>query len=110
MAAAEAEAAGPLRRALFVLAVLALLLVAAPAAEAWTGEIRGHVVCDVCGDAAIGPEDHVLEGILPYPTALRARSSVLDVDFVRAVPRVDLELRVGCPASPVLDLALRWRS
>ncbi|BAF08589.1 Os02g0317800 [Oryza sativa Japonica Group] len=62
MAAAEAEAAGPLRRALFVLAVLALLLVAAPAAEAWTGEIRGHVVCDVCGDAAIGPEDHVLEG------------------------------------------------
>lgn len=29
--------------------------------EEW-GEIRGHVVCDVCGDAAIGPEDHVLEG------------------------------------------------
>lgn len=32
------------------------------AAEAWTGEIRGRVVCDVCGDAAIGPEDHALEG------------------------------------------------
>ncbi|KAI9185922.1 hypothetical protein LWI28_012031 [Acer negundo] len=30
--------------------------------EAWTGEIRGRVVCDVCGDSSIGPEDHVLEG------------------------------------------------
>ncbi|CAL4888155.1 unnamed protein product [Urochloa decumbens] len=40
----------------------AVLLAAAPAAEAWTGEIRGRVVCDVCGDAAIGPEDHALEG------------------------------------------------
>ncbi|XP_006648577.1 uncharacterized protein LOC102704397 [Oryza brachyantha] len=52
-------AAGPRWRALAPLVVLAFLLVAA---EAWTGEIRGHVVCDVCGDAAIGPEDHVLEG------------------------------------------------
>ncbi|XP_074590381.1 uncharacterized protein LOC141846265 [Curcuma longa] len=32
------------------------------AAEAWTGEIRGKVVCDVCGDSSIGPEDHVLKG------------------------------------------------
>lgn len=30
--------------------------------KAWTGEINGRVVCDVCGDASIGPEDHVLEG------------------------------------------------
>ncbi|KAK0601636.1 hypothetical protein LWI29_025972 [Acer saccharum] len=30
--------------------------------EAWTEEIRGRVVCDVCGDSSIGPEDHVLEG------------------------------------------------
>lgn len=30
--------------------------------EAWTGEIHGRVVCDVCGDSSIGPEDHVLEG------------------------------------------------
>lgn len=29
---------------------------------AWTGEIHGRVVCDVCGDSAVGPEDHVLEG------------------------------------------------
>ncbi|TQD90557.1 hypothetical protein C1H46_023903 [Malus baccata] len=28
---------------------------------AWTGEIHGRVVCDVCGDSAVGPEDHVLE-------------------------------------------------
>lgn len=31
--------------------------------EAWTGEIHGRVVCDVCGDSSIGPEDHVLEGL-----------------------------------------------
>lgn len=31
--------------------------------NAWTGEIRGRVVCDVCGDSSIGPEDHVLEGL-----------------------------------------------
>ncbi|KAF9609071.1 hypothetical protein IFM89_012511 [Coptis chinensis] len=30
--------------------------------KAWTGEIRGRVVCDVCGDSSLGPEDHVLEG------------------------------------------------
>ncbi|KAK9092080.1 hypothetical protein Syun_026991 [Stephania yunnanensis] len=30
--------------------------------SAWTGEIHGRVVCDVCGDSSIGPEDHVLEG------------------------------------------------
>jgi hypothetical protein len=31
-------------------------------AQAWTGEIRGRVVCDVCSDSSVGPEDHVLEG------------------------------------------------
>lgn len=31
--------------------------------SAWTGEIHGRVVCDVCGDSSLGPEDHVLEGI-----------------------------------------------
>ncbi|KAK4344013.1 hypothetical protein RND71_037107 [Anisodus tanguticus] len=30
--------------------------------RAWTGEIYGRVVCDVCGDSFVGPEDHVLEG------------------------------------------------
>ncbi|KAL8172440.1 hypothetical protein V2J09_024244 [Rumex salicifolius] len=34
----------------------------APVAVAWTGEIRGRVVCDVCGDSSIGPEDHFLQG------------------------------------------------
>ncbi|XP_010545214.1 PREDICTED: uncharacterized protein LOC104817659 [Tarenaya hassleriana] len=46
--------------------VLGLLLIVAifraPGVGAWTGEIRGRVVCDVCGDSSIGPEDHVLEG------------------------------------------------
>lgn len=36
--------------------------------RAWTGEIHGRVVCDVCGDSSIGPEDHVLSG---KSTALR---------------------------------------
>nr|DAD20531.1 TPA_asm: hypothetical protein HUJ06_021994 [Nelumbo nucifera] len=31
--------------------------------RSWTGEIRGRVVCDVCGDSTIGPEDHVLEEV-----------------------------------------------
>ncbi|CAH9092763.1 unnamed protein product [Cuscuta epithymum] len=30
--------------------------------RAWTGAIYGRVVCDVCRDSSIGPEDHVLEG------------------------------------------------
>ncbi|KAJ6801298.1 uncharacterized protein M6B38_380900 [Iris pallida] len=30
--------------------------------EGWTGEIHGRVVCDVCGDSSIGPEDHPMEG------------------------------------------------
>ncbi|KAJ4829961.1 hypothetical protein Tsubulata_036063 [Turnera subulata] len=44
-----------------VLVVMGLLLLAS-GVKAWTGEIRGRVVCDVCGDKSIGPEDHVLEG------------------------------------------------
>ncbi|GAA0167360.1 hypothetical protein LIER_22310 [Lithospermum erythrorhizon] len=28
----------------------------------WTGEIHGRVVCDVCADSFIGPEDHILQG------------------------------------------------
>ncbi|KAG6600774.1 hypothetical protein SDJN02_05451 [Cucurbita argyrosperma subsp. argyrosperma] len=30
--------------------------------RAWTGEIHGRVICDVCSDSSIGPEDHVLQG------------------------------------------------
>lgn len=60
---ARSAAALPCRSPLLQLGLaLTVLLMAAPAAEAWTGEIRGRVVCDVCGDAAIGPEDHALEG------------------------------------------------
>ncbi|XP_057991806.1 uncharacterized protein LOC131173453 [Hevea brasiliensis] len=33
-----------------------------PLHKAWTGEIHGRVVCDVCGDSSVGPEDHILEG------------------------------------------------
>jgi hypothetical protein len=57
-----AAAARPRWPLLLKMGVVLAFLVAAPAAEAWTGEIRGRVVCDVCGDAAIGPEDHALEG------------------------------------------------
>lgn len=42
--------------------ILILLLFILPGAIAWTGEIRGRVVCDVCGDSSLGPEDHLLEG------------------------------------------------
>lgn len=41
---------------------LSTILLMAGCAGAWTGEIHGRVVCDVCGDSSIGPEDHVLEG------------------------------------------------
>lgn len=42
---------------------LILLLFFALGASAWTGEIHGRVVCDVCGDSSLGPEDHILEGL-----------------------------------------------
>lgn len=45
------------------LSVVMLLLHSPRVVDAWTGEIRGRVVCDVCGDSSIGPEDHFLEGI-----------------------------------------------
>ncbi|XP_042477427.1 uncharacterized protein LOC122058805 isoform X1 [Macadamia integrifolia] len=41
---------------------LFLLLIMLSGVRAWTGEIHGRVVCDVCGDSSIGPEDHALEG------------------------------------------------
>ena len=47
----------------FKIYTLILLLLMIPGTIAWTGEIRGRIVCDVCGDSSIGPEDHVLEGI-----------------------------------------------
>ncbi|KAK1283420.1 hypothetical protein QJS10_CPB21g00913 [Acorus calamus] len=44
------------RRGLFTVFLLFLSSV-----EAWTGEIHGKVVCDVCGDSSFGPEDIPLE-------------------------------------------------
>ncbi|KAF8364849.1 hypothetical protein HHK36_033172 [Tetracentron sinense] len=38
------------------------LLISLSGVRAWTGEIHGRVVCDVCGDSLIGTEDHALEG------------------------------------------------
>ncbi|KAL5077525.1 hypothetical protein RYX36_016509 [Vicia faba] len=43
------------------LIVLSLMLFVL-GASGWTGEIHGRVVCDICGDSSLGPEDHVLEG------------------------------------------------
>ncbi|KAB2095996.1 hypothetical protein ERO13_A01G078500v2 [Gossypium hirsutum] len=40
--------------------VLAVFLISG--VKSWTGEIHGRVVCDVCADSSIGPEDHILEG------------------------------------------------
>lgn len=49
------------KKTIMVMGLLLFLLLSC--VEAWTGEIHGRVVCDVCGDSYIGPEDHVLEGI-----------------------------------------------
>ncbi|CDY17281.1 BnaA10g09150D [Brassica napus] len=43
------------------LVVVVAIFEAPGVVDAWTGEIRGRVVCDVCADSSIGPEDHVLE-------------------------------------------------
>lgn len=62
------------------MAGLALLLfVFCGSAQAWTGEIRGRVVCDVCADSSVGPEDHVLEGT---PSSLRDLTLTLVSYFV----------------------------
>lgn len=49
---------------------LILLLLFASDVSAWIGEIHGRVVCDVCGDSSLGPEDHVLEG---FPLSLSSQ-------------------------------------
>ncbi|CAN7024788.1 unnamed protein product, partial [Brassica rapa subsp. trilocularis] len=40
-----------------------LLNLKASAVDSWTGEIRRRVVCDVCADSSIRPDDHVLEAV-----------------------------------------------
>ena len=42
---------------------LVVLTVSISDIGAWTGEIHGRVICDVCADSALGPEDHILEGL-----------------------------------------------
>ncbi|XP_068311620.1 uncharacterized protein [Pyrus communis] len=51
-----------MKKELAVAVALVLFTVLISGVGAWTGEIHGRVVCDVCGDSAVGPEDHVLEG------------------------------------------------
>ncbi|OIT00491.1 PREDICTED: uncharacterized protein LOC109228990 [Nicotiana attenuata] len=45
-----------------ILTLLYTTMIVIHGVRAWTGEIHGRVVCDVCADSSIGPEDHVLEG------------------------------------------------
>ncbi|KAL1547573.1 hypothetical protein AAHA92_15914 [Salvia divinorum] len=45
---------------LTVVVLMAILM--AEGVTSWTGEIHGRVVCDVCADSSIGPEDHILAG------------------------------------------------
>ncbi|PSS06145.1 Major pollen allergen Ole e like [Actinidia chinensis var. chinensis] len=52
----------PLLKQLAITLSLSVILIMLTGARAWTGEIHGRVVCDVCGDSSIGPEDHVLQG------------------------------------------------
>ena len=50
-----------------LMSLILLLLLFTSDVSAWTGEIHGRVVCDVCGDSSLGPEDHILEG---FPLSL----------------------------------------
>jgi hypothetical protein len=94
-------AAPPRWRPLLLQLAIALGILLA-AAEAWTGEIRGRVVCDVCGDAAIGPEDHALEGQSAPCTCFLSPRADLSTDLCsaprgspvrfRSIARADLGL------------------
>ncbi|KAJ9672080.1 hypothetical protein PVL29_025645 [Vitis rotundifolia] len=50
------------RKVVMVLTLFVMMTMFFSCVRAWTGEIHGRVVCDVCGDSSIGPEDHILEG------------------------------------------------
>lgn len=58
-----------------------LLFLLLSSVEAWTGEIHGRVVCDVCGDSYVGPEDHVLEGIQKRKTEKEIHEAFLNSIF-----------------------------
>lgn len=55
-----------------------ILLLFVLGVSAWTGEIHGRVVCDVCGDSSLGPEDHVVEG---FPLSLSLSSISIFFQF-----------------------------
>lgn len=55
------------RKVVTVLILFVTITMLFSSVRAWTGEIHGRVVCDICGDSSIGPEDHVLEGYLISP-------------------------------------------
>lgn len=57
------------RKLVMGLFVLAMTTMIVSNVFAWTGEIHGRVVCDVCGDSSIGPEDHVLEGLFSHSSS-----------------------------------------
>ncbi|KAG6387436.1 hypothetical protein SASPL_152624 [Salvia splendens] len=61
---------------LTVVVLMAMLM--AEGVTSWTGEIHGRVVCDVCADSSIGPEDHVLAGKTHPPLFL---ITFLGIDF-----------------------------
>ncbi|RVW40320.1 hypothetical protein CK203_082819 [Vitis vinifera] len=54
------------RKVVMVLTLFVMMTMFFSCVRAWTGEIHGRVVCDVCGDSSIGPEDHILEGHPPF--------------------------------------------
>ena len=58
-----------------------ILMMMVVGVKGWTGEINGRVVCDVCGDASIGPEDHVLQGL----TILKLNFLFPSCDFLYVV-------------------------
>lgn len=49
-------------KVLIVLYLTAITSLMVKGVTGWTGEIHGRVICDVCADSSVGPEDHVLEG------------------------------------------------
>lgn len=64
-----------------LLTCLIILTVFVSGSRGWTGAIHGRVICDVCGDSSIGPEDHVLEGQPPSLNLILALSRKISTGF-----------------------------
>ena len=71
------------RKVVMVLSLFVFITMFFPFVRAWTGEIHGRVVCDVCGDSSIGPEDHVLEGYFPPISFLFSRIFLSYIYFLK---------------------------